>query len=263
MAMAMLELADGGRLYYEWIGTDGADGGGARKPVLVFLHEGLGCTAMWKDFPARLCARLGCTGLVYDRRGYGQSDALSAGRSIHYLHRYALDELPQVLALLAERPYVAVGHSDGGSIALIHAAEQAPSLLGVVTEAAHVFVEDVTLAGIREARLAYGEGKLRGLERYHGAKTAQIFGAWADTWLAPAFSRWNIEYLLPSIACRVLALQGSGDQYGTPAQLDAIAAQAPRARMALLADCGHTPHQEQPEAALEAMALFIMELEEK
>lgn len=259
--MAMLELAEGGQLYYEWVGDVSADADGARKPVLVFLHEGLGCSAMWKDFPARLCARLGCIGLLYDRRGYGQSDALCAGRSIHYLHRYALQELPQILALLAGRPYVLVGHSDGGSIALIHAAEQAPGLLGVVTEAAHVVVEDVTLAGIREARLAYGAGKLRGLERYHGAKTAQIFYAWADTWLAPAFSSWNIGYLLPSITCRVLALQGSGDQYGTAAQLDAIAMQARHARAAMLADCGHAPHQDQPEAVLQAIAQFIKELE--
>ncbi|KQW87467.1 alpha/beta hydrolase [Massilia sp. Root418] len=258
--MALLELAEGGQLYYEWIG---GHGGAAGKPVLVFLHEGLGCAAMWKDFSARLCAQAGCEGLVYDRRGYGQSVPLAAGRSVHYLHRYALEELPQVLALLGGRPYVVLGHSDGGSIALIHAADQPPGLAGVVTEAAHVFVEDVTLAGIREARAAYDAGKLRGLSRYHGAKTDQIFGAWADTWLRPAFGRWNIEYLLPSVTRPVLALQGSGDQYGTVAQLDAIAAQAPRARTAMLPDCGHTPHLEQPEAVLRAVAAFLKELEEK
>lgn len=256
--MAMLELADGGQLYYETIAGDAAE------PVLVFLHEGLGCTAMWKDFPARLCALTGCEGLVYDRLGYGQSAALRGGRSVHYLHQYALVELPQVLAQLpGARPYVMVGHSDGGSIALIHAAAQPPGLLGVVTEAAHVFVEDVTLAGIREARLAYGAGKLRGLERYHGAKTEQIFKAWADTWLRPAFSRWNIEYLLASVACPVLALQGSGDQYGTGAQLDAIVAQAPAARRLLVPECGHTPHQEQPEPVLAAIHAFLKELERK
>ena len=253
--MAMLELADGGQLYYETIAGDSA------KPVLVFLHEGLGCTAMWKDFPARLCALTGCGGLVYDRRGYGLSAALREGRSIHYLHQYALDELPLVLGrLLERRQYVVVGHSDGGSIALIHAAGQPKGLLGVVTEAAHVLVEEVTLAGIREARLAFDAGKLRGLERYHGAKTEQIFGAWADTWLRPGFKRWNIEYLLASIACPVLALQGSGDQYGTEAQLDAIVAQAPAACEVLVPECGHTPHQEQPEAVLAAIHGFVAEL---
>lgn len=250
--MTMLELADGGQLYYETIA------GESGKPVLVFLHEGLGCTAMWKDFPARLCTLTGCAGLVYDRRGYGRSDALCAARSIHYLHRYALDELAQVLArLLDGRPHVVVGHSDGGSIALIHAADQPPGLLGVVTEAAHVFVEDVTLAGVREAQQAFEAGKLRGLERYHGAKTEQIFGAWADTWLRPGFKRWNIEYLLASIACPVLALQGSGDQYGSEAQLDAIVAQAPAARKLLVPACGHTPHQDQPEAVLAAVQTFL------
>lgn len=266
--MAMLELAGGGRLYYERIGrAGGAEAGGpaqaapADNPVLVFLHEGLGCTAMWKDFPARLCALAGCEGLVYDRRGYGLSDPLQAGRNIHYLHQYALEELPQVLALLAGRPYVVIGHSDGGSIALLHAAAQPPGLRGAITEAAHVFVEDVTLAGIRAAQAAYAEGKLGGLARYHGGKTEQIFHAWSDTWLTPAFSRWNIEYLLASIACPLLALQGAGDQYGTPAQLDAIVHQAPRARRLLVPDCGHTPHQEQPQAVLAAMAEFLAGLE--
>jgi pimeloyl-ACP methyl ester carboxylesterase len=256
--MALLELADGGQLYYEAIAGDPA------KPALVFLHEGLGCTAMWKDFPARLCALTGCEGLVYDRRGYGKSSALRGARSIHYLHQYALDELPRVLGLLLDgRPHVLVGHSDGGSIALIHAAGQPQGLLGVVTEAAHVFVEDVTLAGIREARLAFDAGKLWGLARYHGNKTEQIFNAWADTWLRPAFSRWNIEYLLASVACPVLALQGSGDQYGSGAQLDAIESQAPAARKLLVPDCGHTPHLEQPEAVLAAIGAFLKELEQK
>jgi pimeloyl-ACP methyl ester carboxylesterase len=253
--MTMLELADGGELYYEMIA------GEPGKPVLVFLHEGLGCTAMWKDFPARLCAMTGCAGLVYDRRGYGQSDALRATRSIHYLHLYALDELPQVLArLLDGQAYVVVGHSDGGSIALIHAAGQPPGLLGVVTEAAHVFVEDVTLAGIREAQIAFEAGKLRGLSRYHGARTEQVFGAWADTWLRPGFHHWNIEYLLASVACPVLALQGSGDQYGSEAQLEAIVEQAPAARKLLVPECGHTPHQERPEAVLAAIQAFLTEL---
>ena len=264
--MAMLELAEGGQLYYQWIAADdgaAVGAGAASQPVLVFLHEGLGCAAMWKDFPARLCAQTGCQGLVFDRLGYGQSSPLRTGRSVHYLHRSALEELPQVLALLDGRPYVVLGHSDGGSIALIHAADQPSGLLGVVTEAAHVFVEEVTLAGIREARAAYGAGKLRGLSRYHGDKTDQIFGAWADTWLRPAFSCWNIEYLLPSVACPVLALQGSGDQYGTEAQLRAIESQTPSARQAVLPECGHTPHQEQPEAVLTAISEFLKQLEVK
>jgi pimeloyl-ACP methyl ester carboxylesterase len=248
----MVELQGYGRLHEEWIA------GPAQRPVLVFLHEGLGCAAMWKDFPQRLCALAGCPGLVYDRLGYGLSDPLSGRRSVHYLHEYALIELPAVLErLLQGRPYIAIGHSDGGSIALLHGAARPDALLGVITEAAHVFVEDVTLAGIRTALEAWQAGKLRGLERYHGAKTGAIFHAWADTWLAPAFAQWNIEGVLASIACPVLALQGEGDQYGTAAQLASIAARAPRARRQLLPDCGHTPHLENPDATLAAMAAFI------
>ena len=116
--MPELELAPdssvNSSIHYEWID------GNAKLPCLLFLHEGLGCTAMWKDFPQRLCAATGCSGLLYDRNGYGQSSPLSAPRSIHYLHEYALIELPQVISrLLAERDYCIVGHSDGGSIGLI------------------------------------------------------------------------------------------------------------------------------------------------
>lgn len=249
--MPLLQTADA-ELFYEKIE------GGAEKPVLVFLHEGLGSVAMWRDFPARLCAATGCEGLVYDRRGYGLSSPLAAARSIHYLHDYALDELPAVLAaLLPEREYWLVGHSDGGSIALIHGAERPARLRGVITEAAHVFVEEVTLEGIRAARAAWDAGKLKGLQRYHGDKTAAIFAAWADTWLEPSFAYWNIEYLLPAIACPVLALQGSEDQYGSAAQLAAIAGKTPRGQQRMLPACGHTPHAEAAGATLDAMQRFI------
>lgn len=249
-----LEL-EGASLHYELIEGD------ARKPLLVFLHEGLGCGAMWKGFPQRLCAATDCAGLVYDRAGYGQSAPASAPRSIHYLHQYALQELPAVLQRVAPgREHIVVGHSDGGSIALIYAAGRPAALLAVVTAAAHVFVEDITLDGIREAVQAHAAGKLRGLARYHGEKAGQVFAAWADTWLAPPFKHWNIEYLLPAIACPVLALQGSDDQYGSGAQLDAIERAVPGARQLLLPACGHSPHLEQPEAAAQAMADFINSL---
>lgn len=251
----MLELEGYGRLHYEWID------GPAEQPVLVFLHEGLGCATMWKDFPQRLCAATGCPGLVYDRLGYGRSDPLTKPRSIFYLHEYTLIEMPQVFAHLLEgRQYIVVGHSDGGSLALMHAATQPAGLLGVVTEAAHVFVEDITLDGIRTALQAWEAGKLRGLERYHGAKTSAIFHAWADTWLAPPFAQWNIEGVLASIACPLLALQGEGDQYGSAAQLDSIAARAPQGRQQMLPGCGHSPHLEDPELTVAAMAPFIATL---
>ncbi|GGY77985.1 alpha/beta fold hydrolase [Pseudoduganella plicata] len=241
---------NGDELYIETIDGD------ERLPVLVFLHEGLGSVAHWRDFPHRICAATGHPGLMHDRLGYGHSSPLRATRTIHYLHEYALRELPAVLASIEGRDYILVGHSDGGSIALIHAAGQPHGLRGVVTLAAHVIVETLSVEGIRAAQAAFDEGKLRGLERYHGAKTAQIFGAWADTWLRPSFAHWDIRYLLPSIDCPVLALQGSADQYGTVAQLDAIAAGVPKAEVRMLDGCGHSPHQERPDMLVEIIADF-------
>ncbi|MGO4376657.1 alpha/beta fold hydrolase [Pseudoduganella sp. RAF53_2] len=242
-------------LYYELIAGDDT------RPLLVFLHEGLGCTAMWKDFPRHLCEATGRAGLVYDRLGYGQSSPLRKRRGINYLHEYALLELPEVLARLADgREYVIVGHSDGASIALIHAADQPAGLRGVISAAAHVFVEPLTLEGVRVARDSHGAGKMRGLSRYHGDKAETIFFAWADTWLDPAFVHWNIEYLLPSVACPLLAMQGRDDQYGSGAQLDSIAAKAVNARKLVVDDCGHSPHIEQPDAVVDYMAEFIRSL---
>lgn len=250
----MLQLGEHS-LYYETFDGDAA------RPVLVFLHEGLGCTAMWKDFPRRLCAATGCAGVVYDRLGYGQSSPLSGPRSIHYLHEYALLELPQVLArVVAGREYVLVGHSDGGTIALLHGAARPLALRGVITEAAHVFVEPVTLEGVRVARDAHGAGKMRGLHKYHGDKAETIFHAWSDTWLEPWFAHWNIEYTLPSIECPVLAMQGRDDQYGSVAQLDAIASRVVNGRKLVVDDCSHSPHLEQIDAVIDYMAEFIQPL---
>jgi len=233
--------------------------GDSRKPLLVFLHEGLGCIGMWKEFPERLCAATGCPGLVYDRQGYGLSSPQPAQRTIHYLHQSALSELPALVERLAPgRQHIVVGHSDGGSIALIYAAARPEGLRAVVSAAAHVFVEDVTIEGIRAVLAAHGSGKmLRALGRYHGDKAETVFSSWADTWLAPWFRQWNIEYLLPAIACPVLAMQGSDDHYGSGAQLDAIVRAVPDSRQLLLPDCGHSPHLEQTEATLQAMAAFI------
>lgn len=232
--------------------------GSPERPVLVFLHEGLGCTRMWRDFPHQLCQATGLSGLIYDRLGYGRSSPLSKPRSIHYLHAYAQGELPQVVErIIPNRDYFLIGHSDGGSIALIHAADRPARLRGVVTEAAHVFVEEESLTGIRAAVAAFRGGRLRGLARYHGDKTDQVFGAWADTWLSAAFSGWNIEALLPLITCPVLVLQGTEDQYGTMAQVEAIAARVPNARTMLIEGCGHAPHLEQPAIVLALLQEFL------
>ena len=250
--MATLELGCNRHLYYELIAGD------RHNPHLVFLHEGLGCTAMWRDFPRRLCEKTGCPGLVYDRPGYGRSSPSAVPRTINYLHHEALRDLPAVLErLLPGTPYFLVGHSDGGSIALIHASETPPRLRGIITEAAHVFVEDETLAGIRDATEAFAAGKLQGLFTHHGEKTEAVFRAWSDTWLSGFFRHWNIAYLLPSITCPVLAMQGAEDQYGTLAQVDAIAAKTPGAVKAMVEDCGHVPHRERTEVVLQLMAEFL------
>lgn len=233
--------------------------GDTNTPWLIFLHEGLGSMQKLHDFPDNLCQITGCSGLLFDRQGHGLSDPLKAPRTIHYLHQHALVELPQVIhSILKDQAYFVLGHSDGGSIALLHAAEQPSGLLGVITEAAHVFNEDETRQGIHQAESAYRAGKLERLRQYHGDKTDSLFYAWADTWRAPGFASWNIEYALPAIDCPVLAIQGQDDAYGTPEQLTRIRrGTLNSAETWLISDCGHTPHREQTELVLQRMAAFI------
>ena len=251
--MSTLILGQQYHLFYEQY-TGAAD-----RPCLIFLHEGLGCTALWRDFPARLCQRTGCPGLVYDRLGYGKSSPLRQRRTIHYLHEYALHELPRVIeALLPQQPFILIGHSDGGSISLIFGAEQSPYLQGIITEAAHVFVEQVSIEGIRQTDEAFALGRLAGLRRYHGEKTEVLYNAWSATWQSPWFAAWNIEYLLPALAVPLLVLQGRDDQYGTEAQVQAIVAGvAAKATPVFLENCAHAPHQQTPERVLDLMASYI------
>ncbi len=251
--MAMLVLESGYQVYYERIDGD------PEKPCLVFLHEGLGCTAMWREFPRTLCERVGCSGLSYDRLGYGKSSGLREARTVHYIHETALQELPRVLEhLLADRPYVLVGHSDGGSIALMHGAERPHLLKGIITEAAHVFVEPETISGIRAADDAFDRGEFGALTKYHGEKTAVIFKAWSQTWLSAWFRHWDIKYLLPSIDCPLLVIQGRNDQYGTEAQVASIVSKVRGATRSILLDaCGHSPHTERSSRVLDVMSDFI------
>ena len=252
--MSLLVLGDRHHLFYEQYE------GEAGRPCLVFLHEGLGSVAQWKDFPRRLCRRTGCPGLVYDRLGHGKSSPLIHSRTIRYLHEAALDELPKVVAaLLPGQRFILVGHSDGGSISLIFGAERAPVLLGIITVAAHVFVEQISLDGIVQAQAAFAHGKLKkALGRYHGDKTEPLFQAWAGTWTSPWFRAWSIEDLLPSLTTPLLVLQGRDDQYGTAAQVEAIVDRsAGPATPLLLEGCGHAPHLDFPELTLDLMACFV------
>lgn len=229
----------------------------ARGTPLVFLHEGLGSVAAWRDFPRALCERLGAPGLVYSRRGYGQSDPLAAPRGTDYLHHEALAVLPALRAALGiERPML-VGHSDGGSIALLHAARFVDATAGLVVLAPHIFVEEVGLRSIRRARTAYAEGDLKQrLGRHHADPDSAFFG-WNDAWLDPAFASWNIEAEIASIRCPVLAVQGVDDEYGTMAQIRGIARAVRGTRLLELERCGHAPQRDQPEALLEAVRGFV------
>ncbi|TVO67236.1 alpha/beta fold hydrolase [Denitromonas ohlonensis] len=232
----------------------------AGAPTLVFLHEGLGAISMWRDFPQRLTDAVGGDALVYSRAGYGRSSPAELPRPVDYMHTEALRILPALLdALAIERP-VLFGHSDGGSIALICAGATATPLSGIVVLAPHVMVEDITIAGIQEARARYETTPMRDrLGRHHDDPDAAFWG-WNNVWLDPAFRDWNIEHLLPDIDCPVLAVQGEDDEYATLAQIDRIADGAPDVRLLALPDCRHSPHADQPDAVIAATAEFIASL---
>ena len=240
---------------HAWVGP-----AASLQPVLVFLHEGLGSLAMWKDFPARLCDALGCRGLVYSRPGYGRSSPRPAGErwQLDFMHRQAEALLPALLqALGVQPPYALFGHSDGGSIALIHAARFPARVAAAVVLAPHILVEAFGLASIRQAREAYLNTDMRArLARYHDDVDSAFWG-WNDVWLDPAFEAWRIDELLPRIRCPILAVQGLEDPYGTMAQIDGIAAHVPGTRLLKLAQCGHSPHRDRPEAVIAATQEFL------
>lgn len=243
------------------------EGGPASGPLLVFLHEGLGSVSMWRDFPARLCERLGWQGLVYSRPGYGQSTPRPVDQPLppDFLERQALEVLPALLHALGvdgrRRPLWLLGHSDGGSIALIHAALHAQSVAGLVVLAPHIMVEDVSVASIAQVREAYQTTDLRARLARHHRDPDSAFGGWNGVWLSPAFRSWSIEALLPAITCPVLAVQGEDDEYGTLKQVFGIAEAAPQTRVVVLPHCGHSPHKDQPDALLSHITTFAQSAE--
>ncbi len=231
--------------------------GRPEQPTIVLLHEGLGSVAIWRDFPVKLNEATRCAVLAYSRYNYGASDPLGAAYEVDYMHREALETLPALLRALDITNPVLLGHSDGASIALIYAASGAP-LAGIVVEAPHVFVEDISIESIAKARLQYKTGDLPvRLARYHRNPDIAFWG-WNDIWLKPEFRSWNITPLLPRIRCPVLAIQGEDDEYGSMAQLDAIGeGVAGRLVLLKLPDCGHAPHREQEARTLAAIQRFI------
>lgn len=247
------------RIEYRWIGARDAQGPG-QEPLVVFLHEGLGSIAMWRDFPDRFCAAVGCRGLVYSRPGYGRSTPRAPDDQwdVDFMHRQAREVLPALLQALKvqERPWL-LGHSDGGSIALLYAAAFPASVAGLVVLAPHIFVEDLSVESIAKTRETYLSTDLRTrLARYHDDVDSAFWG-WNDIWLHPPFKDWNIEDELGSITCPILAVQGIHDEYGTLRQIRDIAKSAPQVQLLELPDCGHSPHRDQPEAVIDAASAFI------
>jgi pimeloyl-ACP methyl ester carboxylesterase len=246
------------RIEHAWIARERRG-----APLLVFLHEGLGSLAMWKDFPRELCDAAGCRGLVYSRPGYGRSTPRAAEEAwgVDFMHRQAQQVLPALLAALdidtrAEPPWL-FGHSDGGSIALLHAAAFPRRVAGAIVLAPHILVEDLSVTSIKKAREAYLATDLKQrLAKYHDDPDSAFWG-WNDIWLHPPFKHWSIESELAPITCPLLAVQGLDDEYGTLEQIRGIARRAPQTRLLELAGCGHSPHRDQPAALIAAVTTFV------
>jgi pimeloyl-ACP methyl ester carboxylesterase len=232
--------------------------GDADRPSLVFLHEGLGSAALWREFPDRVARKTATRALIYSRTGYGQSGALLAKREPDFMHREALDVLPRLLAKLGiERPFI-VGHSDGASIALIYAASHPAEVSGLVLMAPHVFVEAVTLTSIARIAEKYETTDLRQRLAQHHVHVDDAFRGWADIWLNPRFGTWSLGAEVEKLSVPTLLIQGEDDPYGTLAQLDAFEA-AKRATITrlVLPACGHSPHRDQEAAVTDAIVRFI------
>ncbi|CCK81308.1 alpha/beta fold hydrolase [Desulfobacula toluolica] len=228
-------------------------------PTLIFLHEGLGCAKMWKDFPQRVSQMTSCPCLVFSRFGYGNSDPCPVPWKINFMHKQALSILPAIIKKAQIKDYILIGHSDGASIGIIFAGSPyARGLKGLITEAAHLFCEPVTVECIQQAKTNYEQHDLKQrLEKYHGKNTKNAFRGWNDVWLNPNFINWNIEKYLKHINVPMLAIQGKDDQYGTVRHIHSIRRHVNHARTCLIDNCRHSPHLEQPEKALNIITEFI------
>ena len=246
------------RIEHRWIAPERTD-----RPLLVFLHEGLGSVSMWRDFPQRLCEAANLRGLVYSRPGYGRSTPRAADEhwAPDFMHRQAHEVLPALLEALgvdtAEDPPWLFGHSDGGSIALLHAARWPTRVAGAIVLAPHILVEDLSIASIAQARTAYETTDLRQRLARHHDDPDSAFRGWNDIWLHPDFRAWNIERELAPITCPLLAVQGLDDEYGTLEQIRGIARRLPQTQLLELPNCGHSPHKDQPATLIAAVCQFM------
>jgi pimeloyl-ACP methyl ester carboxylesterase len=246
----------GHRLEYYWTRPPAAG-----ETALIFLHEGLGSAGLWRDFPAAVARATGAPALVYSRHGYGGSDVLGEPRGVEYMHHEALEALPALREKLGIDDPVLIGHSDGASIALIHAGAGKWPVRALALEAAHVFVEDESISGIEAAKTAYAATDLPQKLARHHTEPDRTFHGWNDIWLDPAFRGWNIESALASVECPTLVIQGADDEYGTLAQVAAIRDQvAGPVETRVLETCGHSPHRDQPALTLDAIVGFLKNL---
>jgi pimeloyl-ACP methyl ester carboxylesterase len=227
-----------------------------KRPTIVMLHEGLGSVSLWKDFPEQLARTTKCGVVAYSRYGHGKSERLREKRLVEFMHHEGTVVLPGLLERLGIQRPILLGHSDGASICLIYAAASPASPLGLVLEAPHVFVEDLTVNSIAKIGTVYRTTDLpEKLGRYHD-HVEETFWGWNDIWLDPKFRAWNIAECLDSIRCPVLVIQGEDDEYGTLAQVDAVKRRVREARTVVLPSCGHSPHRDQPTATLHAISQF-------
>lgn len=242
---------DGAQIYAEWV-RPRVPG----KPVLVFLHDGLGSIQTMRSFPTALSDACGMGGFVYDRLGYGRSDRLDSFPTLFM--EDAADRLPRVLEKAGIDDCILVGHSDGGTIALLYGATIPPGVRAVATVAAHVRVDRLTKGQIERHADMVARGDIPGwMERFHGDRAAHLMGCWADTFLHPTYDTWDISNLIAPMRCPLLSLQGSEDAYGLPDQLDWIRTAVPHADARLIDGLGHFPHVEAPEQMLEVIVPFL------
>lgn len=246
------------QLEYQWVGARDA-----QAPIMVFLHEGLGSVSMWRNFPDQLCQAIGYRGLVYSRPGYGNSTPRSADErwAPDFMRRQADEVLPAFLSAVGidvnKHPPWLFGHSDGASIALLYAAHHPAQLAGAIAVAPHILVEDISVASIAQARVAYLETDLRQRLGRHHADPDSAFWGWNDIWLDPGFRPWRIDDQLASIHCPLLAVQGVDDEYGTLEQIRGIARKVPQCELLEIQACGHSPHKDQPEQLIAAVSQFL------
>lgn len=261
-ATRFAELNDGPntvRIEYRWLNPERID-----APIAVFLHEGLGSIELWKRWPQALCDRLQCRGFVYSRLGYGRSTPRSPNEQwpVTFLHHQARDVLPALLDAVGidegERSRMwLIGHSDGGTIALLYASAFPDALAGLAIMAPHVFVEAETVEAIKETRIAYESTTLRDkLRSYHDDVDSAFYG-WNDAWLNPAFLHWDITDEIAAIRRPLLAIQGHDDEYASMLQIDKIKAAVPHTRLVKLSQCGHSPHRDASDAVNDAIAAFV------